>query len=164
MKLLNAIHKYDVFLFSWLLHTSFHENLARFSRYVPRTGDGELYVLTMLLLYWHEGSNSIPIQALLFAFVIETSSTGASAAIDNKIIVHLPFEDTREVLILLTPFNNFEFHVYTQEDVQSGLGFIVCKPLSREGFQQDLVDCAGIISTWVLSWPAKPCNWVKKSW
>jgi undecaprenyl-diphosphatase len=63
MKLLNATHKYDVFLFSWLLHTRFHMGLARVSRYVSRTGDGELYVLTILLLYWHEGSSSIPLQS-----------------------------------------------------------------------------------------------------
>jgi undecaprenyl-diphosphatase len=71
MKLLNAIHKYDVFLFSWLLHTSFHESLARISRYVSRTGDGQLYVLVMALLYWHEGLRSQALQAILLAFAVE---------------------------------------------------------------------------------------------
>ncbi len=64
----------------------------------------------------------------------------------SKIIVYLPFEDTREVIKSLSPFKNFEFHIYTDENVTSSFDFIVCKPLSRDGFQQDLCDCAGIIS------------------
>jgi undecaprenyl-diphosphatase len=71
MKLLNAIHKYDVFVFSWLLHTSFHVTLARVSRYVSRSGDGDLYVLAIALLFWHEGAGNLPLQAILLAFAIE---------------------------------------------------------------------------------------------
>ena len=48
MKLLNAPSINTMsFCCSWLLHTSFHESLARISRYVSRTGDGQLYVLVM---------------------------------------------------------------------------------------------------------------------
>jgi uncharacterized protein (TIGR00661 family) len=60
--------------------------------------------------------------------------------------VYLPFEDTHEVMAYLSPFKHFEFHVYTPENVSSRFENILCKPLSRDGFQQDLVDCAGIIS------------------
>jgi hypothetical protein len=82
------------------------------------------------------GQVAYPYKAILFAFVIETSGKGASAAIENKIIVYLPFEDIRE-------------------DVQSGLDFIVRKTLS-------IVPASSAML--VLSWPAKPCNWAKKSW
>ena len=71
MKLLYAIHKYDVFMFSWLINASIHNSLAKVSRYVSRTGDGELYILVMALLYWHEGSRNAPLQAILLAFSIE---------------------------------------------------------------------------------------------
>ncbi len=64
----------------------------------------------------------------------------------NKIVVYLPFEDPQAVVKLLCPFENFEFHVYAPEPAVSKYPHIVCKQLSREGFQRDLYDCAGIIS------------------
>jgi uncharacterized protein (TIGR00661 family) len=64
----------------------------------------------------------------------------------NKIVVYLPFEDINEVIRLLCPFENFEFHVYSPEVVTSKYPHIHCKPLSRGGFQKDLYDCTGIIS------------------
>jgi uncharacterized protein (TIGR00661 family) len=70
----------------------------------------------------------------------------SKAIVDNKIIVYLPFEDTNIVIGLLSPFNKFQFHIYSEENVISSVDHVICKPLSREGFQQDLVDCAGIIS------------------
>lgn len=71
MKLLYAIHKYDVFMFSWLINASIHNSLTKVSRYVSRTGDGELYVLVMVLLYWHEGLRSQSLHTILLAFSIE---------------------------------------------------------------------------------------------
>jgi len=64
----------------------------------------------------------------------------------NKIIVYLPFEDPGEVIKLLCPFENFEFHIYLPDPVASKYSHIITKPLSRNGFQSDLYDCAGIIS------------------
>jgi uncharacterized protein (TIGR00661 family) len=64
----------------------------------------------------------------------------------NKIVVYLPFEDPNEVIRLLCPFENFEFHVYSPEPVVSKYPHVHSKPLSRLGFQQDVYDCAGIIS------------------
>ncbi len=64
----------------------------------------------------------------------------------NKILVYLPFEAGDDVIRLLCPFENFQFHVYSPEPMVSKYPHIVCKPLSRDGFQKDLYDCAGIIS------------------
>ncbi len=64
----------------------------------------------------------------------------------NKILVYLPFEEPAFVIDLLCPFENYEFHVYSPDAVPSKYPHIICKPLSREGFQKDLYDCAGIIS------------------
>jgi uncharacterized protein (TIGR00661 family) len=77
--------------------------------------------------------------------IIETLAE-STEVIKRKIIVYLPFEDTQTVITHLSPFNQFEFHIYTPDVAPSPVDFIVCKPLSREGFQQDLIDCAGIIS------------------
>ena len=71
MRLLYAIHKYDVFMFSWLINASIHNSMAKVSRYVSRTGDGGLHVLVMAFLYWQEGSRSLALQAMLLAFAIE---------------------------------------------------------------------------------------------
>lgn len=64
----------------------------------------------------------------------------------NKIVVYLPFEDSNEVMRYLCPFENFEFHVYSPDVVASKYSHIEFKPLSRDGFQRDLYDSAGIIS------------------
>jgi uncharacterized protein (TIGR00661 family) len=64
----------------------------------------------------------------------------------NKIIVYLPFEDPLAVINLLCPFENYEFHIYSPEAIVSKYKHIICKTLSRQGFQQDLYDSVGIIS------------------
>jgi undecaprenyl-diphosphatase len=71
MKLLYAIHKYDVFMFSWLINASIHNSLAKVSRYISKTGDGGLYVLVMALQYWEYGFQNLLLQAILLAFAIE---------------------------------------------------------------------------------------------
>jgi uncharacterized protein (TIGR00661 family) len=119
-----------------------------FKHKIPREGSDPLAEMVMKLyapadigvgLHWHHfGQPVLPP-------IIETCQE-TKAAINNKIIVYLPFEDTQAVITHLSPFKDFEFHIYTPENVQSSFDFIACKTLSREGFQQDLVDCAGIIS------------------
>lgn len=64
----------------------------------------------------------------------------------KKIIVYLPFEDQNEVIRLLTPFKDFEFHLFASVSVSSTFDNIRCCPLSRDGFQKALYDSAGIIS------------------
>lgn len=64
----------------------------------------------------------------------------------NKIVVYLPFEDPKAVVDLLCPFENFEFHIYSPTPAHSKYPHVKSNPLSREGFQKDLYNCAGIIS------------------
>jgi uncharacterized protein (TIGR00661 family) len=119
-----------------------------FNHKIPREGSDPLAEMVMKFyapvdigvgLHWHHfGQPVLPP-------IIETHKE-AKEAIKNKIIVYLPFEDTKAVIKHLLPFKNFDFHIYTAELAPSPVDFIVCKPLSREGFQQDLVDCSGIIS------------------
>lgn len=90
-------------------------------------------------LHWHHfGQPVLPP-------IIETPET-PKRIIKNKIIVYLPFEDQNTVINLLAEFNNFDFHIYSPEVAVSNFDHITCNPLSREGFQRDLYDCAGIIS------------------
>ncbi len=90
-------------------------------------------------LHWHHFGQPI------LPPVIDTPETPKSI-IRNKIIVYLPFEDQNEVVALLAPFTDFSFHVYAPVVVESTFAHIVVNPLSRDAFQKDLYDCAGIIS------------------
>ncbi len=90
-------------------------------------------------LHWHHFGQPI------LPPIIDTPETPKNI-IKNKIIVYLPFEDQHEVIRLLAPFESFDFHIYAPEPVSSKFNHITCNPLSRNGFQKDLYDCAGIIS------------------
>ena len=90
-------------------------------------------------LHWHHFGQPI------LPPIIETPTIPA-AINKNKIIVYLPFEDQNEVIRTLCPFENFEFHIYSPAVVASKYPHIICKALSRQGFQKDLYDCVGIIS------------------
>ena len=71
MKLLYSIHKYDVFMFTWLINARIHSNFTWASRYLSKTGDGQLYVLFIGTLFWLEGLENLCLQAVLMAFLIE---------------------------------------------------------------------------------------------
>lgn len=90
-------------------------------------------------LHWHHFGQPI------LPPIIETPAF-AAAIQAHKIVVYLPFEDCQTVINHLAPFENFEFHVYSPQLVPSKYPHVLCKPLSREGFQRDVYDCAGIIS------------------
>ncbi|MFI3157671.1 MAG: glycosyltransferase family protein [Methylococcaceae bacterium] len=90
-------------------------------------------------LHWHHFGQPI------LPPIIDTPDTPKNI-IKNKIVVYLPFEDPHEVIRLLSPFENFDFHIYSPEVLPSKFKHITCNPLSRDGFQKDLYDCAGIIS------------------
>ncbi len=64
----------------------------------------------------------------------------------NKIIVYLPFETLDDIVELLKPFSDFDFHVYSNEKMTHDLAHIQCTPVSRHDFAQDFADSIGIIS------------------
>jgi uncharacterized protein (TIGR00661 family) len=67
-------------------------------------------------------------------------------SIPHKIVVYLPFENLQAVIRMLEPFKGYDFFVYTPASPASSPEHIKIRPLSREGFQKDLADCAGILS------------------
>ena len=90
-------------------------------------------------LHWHHFGQSI------LPPIIETPETPQNI-IKNKIVVYLPFEDQKAVIALLSPYKEFDFYLYSPEVSPSSFSHIVCNPLSRDQFQKDLYDCAGIIT------------------
>lgn len=71
MKLLYSIHKYDVFMFTWLINARMYNALTKASRYLSKTGDGPLYLVITGLLYWHSGIEGSCLQAVALGFLIE---------------------------------------------------------------------------------------------
>jgi uncharacterized protein (TIGR00661 family) len=119
-----------------------------FNYSIPRTGSDPLADMVMknfapadfgIGLHWHHFGQPI------LPPIIETPEVPTDIRKD-KIVVYLPFENTEEVICYLCQFENFRFHIYSPNVVPSKYDHIVCNPLSRDGFQKDLYDCAGIIS------------------
>ena len=63
----------------------------------------------------------------------------------NKVVVYLGFEDPEEVIQLLEPFDQQLFCFYGPFPRYESRGHIQLKPLSREGFKQDLATASGVI-------------------
>ncbi len=71
MKLIYSVHKCDVFMFTYLINSSVYKYLSILSRYISKTADGPLYLLLATFIYWYQGQDSLFLQTLLLAFVIE---------------------------------------------------------------------------------------------
>lgn len=90
-------------------------------------------------LHWHHFGQPI------FPPITDTV-TMPESIVKNKIIVYLPFEELDDVIKLLSPFENFEFHISTSHSVNSKFDHLIFHPMSSNKFQQELYNCAGIIS------------------
>jgi len=106
MKLLYSIHKYDVFMFNWLINARIHSALTRTSRYISKTGDGPLYLVIAGLLYWNEGVESLLLQAILLAFLIERP---IYFALKNSLRRNRPEAAIQNFRSIITPSDKFSF-------------------------------------------------------
>ena len=106
MKLLYSIHKYDVFMFTWLINARIYNTLTIFSRYLSKTGDGQLYLLVMGTLYWLEGIESRCLQAVLLAFLIERT---AYFLLKNGLKRNRPEATLINFHSIITPSDKFSF-------------------------------------------------------
>ncbi len=119
-----------------------------FGSNIPKKGSDPLADLVMkyfapanvgIGLHWHHfGQRILPP-------IIETPKVPKQVQ-GNKIVVYLPFEETEQVIELFSRYRDYEFHVYAPNVVPSKYPHIQCNPLSRDGFQRDMYDSAGIIS------------------
>lgn len=118
-----------------------------FGHTIPITGDDVLARTVMryfapasikLGLHWYHFNQPI------LPPIIETPVV--DAVHPDKILVYLPFEDIRAVARLLERFDDYQFHVYSNADLEHKPDHIHVKRLSRSGFQSDLKDSAGVIS------------------
>ncbi len=64
----------------------------------------------------------------------------------RKVLVYLPFESQDEIVYWLSGFSEYRFRVYASVEQFRRLGNIDLCPFSREGFQQDLLSCRGVMA------------------
>ena len=118
-----------------------------FSHAVPKRGNDMLATVIMkyfapvsigLGLHWHHFEQPIlpPIAEI---------HHGEHEIDPSKVVVYLGFEDPVEVIQLLEPFDNHLFCFYGPFPQYESRGHIQLKPLSREGFKQDLATASGVI-------------------
>jgi undecaprenyl-diphosphatase len=106
MKLLYSIHKYDVFMFTWLINTRVHSALTKASRYLSKTGDGQLYLLLIGISYWHQGIENPFLQAVLLAFLIERP---VYFILKNGLKRNRPEAALKNFHSIITPSDQFSF-------------------------------------------------------
>jgi uncharacterized protein (TIGR00661 family) len=90
-------------------------------------------------LHWHHFGQPI------LPPITETASM-PETIVTNKIVVYLPFEEPGDVVKLLSPFENFEFHISSSQPVSSKFPHLIYHSMSSDKFQHELINCAGIIS------------------
>jgi len=109
-------------------------------------------------VHWHHFNGPI------LPPIIETKAPDGGHK-PGKIIVYLPFEDVQEVITLLKPHTDFEFHVYNPGGARPTGGdasHIQVKGLSRHEFQKDFSDCAGVITNAGFELPSESLHMGKK--
>jgi len=63
----------------------------------------------------------------------------------DKILVYLAFDKREALEKMLRPFPDYQFYIYTDIAEPIDQGHLHFRPFSREGFQQDLASCSGVI-------------------
>jgi undecaprenyl-diphosphatase len=106
MKLLYSIHKYDVFMFTWLMNARLLFMLTKACRYLSKTGDGELYLFIIGLLCWYKGFESPFLQTILLAFAIERP---VYFVLKNSCKRNRPAAALQNFHSIITPSDRFSF-------------------------------------------------------
>lgn len=106
MKLIIAVHRYDVFIFTRLINARIYQYLPKAARYISRTADGYLYLLLILLLLVNEGLQSPFLQTLLMAFMIERP---IYFVLKNGFKRNRPQVALKDFHSLVTPSDQFSF-------------------------------------------------------
>ncbi|PPC89040.1 MAG: phosphatase PAP2 family protein [Methylobacter sp.] len=105
MKLLYSIHKCDVFMFTWLVNAKMHNTMAKLSRFLSKTADGQLYVLIIAILYLAEGLSPF-LKTILLAFLIERP---VYFVLKNGFKRNRPEAALKNFRSIITPSDQFSF-------------------------------------------------------
>lgn len=106
--------------------------------------------------HWHHFNHPI------LPPVIPGCLTSSAKMIKNKIVVYLPFEDAASVKTLLRRLNTHQFYIYGGGETPLDDGNLCCRPFSRMGFLQDLMNCEGVICNAGFQLPSEVLHLGKK--
>jgi len=100
------MHKYDIVMLTCLINAGTYRYLALCARYISRTGDGHLYLLAGVAIYFVEGIQSLFLQTLLLAFLIERP---LYFVLKNSFKRHRPQAALKGFKSQVTPSDQFSF-------------------------------------------------------
>ena len=106
MKLMNSIHKYDIFVFNWLTNVRIHATLAKLGRYISKTADGPLYALCLIVVGGYGGYQSTLFLAIVLAFIIERP---IYFILKNGFRRNRPETALKNFTSIITPSDQFSF-------------------------------------------------------
>ena len=121
---------------------------AAFRYGIPKTGQDLGSKLVMryfaptqeaLGVHWHHFGYPLLPPVFDVSMVRKAPSVG-------KIVVYLPFEDLAQITTLLRPFNQFDFYIYHPDSDDHEQEHLHFRSLSRLTFEQQLLDCEGVIA------------------
>ena len=93
-----------------------------------------------LAVHWHHFDQPI------LPPIIEAESHFEISVNPNHVVVYLPFEQQENIAKLFADLTDFKFSVYSPQPIDSGYDHIQFKPLSRDGFLQELHQCDAVIA------------------
>lgn len=137
---------------------------AAFSYPIPRTGQDMGSKLVMryfaptkesLGVHWHHFGHSI------LPPIIDVHMN-REAAVAGKIMVYLPFEDLNQIRTLLEPFTHYEFFIYHPDATDEDREHLHFRALSRITFEQNLLNCEGVIANSGFELPSEALYLGKK--
>ncbi|MCB1614697.1 MAG: hypothetical protein KDI30_01660 [Pseudomonadales bacterium] len=106
-------------------------------------------------LHWHHFDQSIMPPILH----VENNSTDT---VDNKILVYLPFENQTDLVNRIAGFAAFDFYLYSPDNIFEDKDNLHFRPLSVDGFKQDLYSCSGVICNSGFELPSECIHLGKK--
>ncbi|WP_395374104.1 MJ1255/VC2487 family glycosyltransferase [Marinicella sp. W31] len=154
------VHQYDVILTDFEPITAWAGKQAD----IPVIGLGHQYVFDFPIPQKKAGTisswflrNYAPVKECLAVHwdhfdqpilppIIEAESAFENRIDSGKVVVYLPFEQQRNIAELFSKLTDFQFSVYSPRPAESGYKHIQFKPLSRDGFLQELHQCDAVIA------------------
>ncbi len=106
-------------------------------------------------LHWHHFNQPI------LPPLIEPSHY-ENESLPKHYLVYLPFSDVADIEPQLRNFPDYQFYIYQKVPKATDDGHIHIRPFSREGFQQDLHRCEGVICSAGFELPSEAIQLGKK--
>jgi len=106
-------------------------------------------------IHWH------PYHTMILPPIVETSHY-ENVLTPKRYLVYLPFASQEDIVPQLLEFPDYEFYIYLPIKTPSENKNVHLRPFSREGFQQDLHCCEGVICSAGFELPSEALHLGKK--